>query len=281
MQENETSIEISSAKNAERKSLLFSEAILVALVPAAAYSLTYCFQYGYSKTLGIPSELIEFNLLEFLNVAFSVVGTIWILFNFLGIFLPAVISAHKAIKSRVVFIFACFFYSVAALILFGREWKVWIWMFGGSVILGVLVLGWPLWKNRKNLNEFFESLQKKAQTQTSGKKDLYDLIRSSIGREAYLAISVFVIVAYFFYFSGMSRASEQTDYTVISTEPESVVLAIYGNEMICANFDRQEKTISGDFVIRETDDVQELTFHKEDVGPLKLVSKYTKVINKK
>lgn len=251
------------------KKLLLSEPILIALVPVIAYVLTYFYETGYCSVFAIPRDLIEINLINVFKASFYVLFVIWTCFNFLEIFSTAIFSSHTAIRKRVGILFSFLFISTLTSVFFSREWKVWIWFYAATGLYGLFFITVPYFSNKNNLEEYYKKLSEPKVVPT--KKSILNYISDHLG---FRIIEVIGIISFFgslFFWAGISKATDDPSFTVISTNPESVVLATYGNKLICADFDRKNKTINGEFVIRKLDDVNGVMFHIENVGPLKLV----------
>lgn len=67
---------------------------------------------------------------------------------------------------------------------------------------------------------------------------------------------------------GKFDALRKTDYLVMNTEPEQVVLKIYRNKVISAAFDRKHKTVKKQFSFTRVGDNADRVYRLEKLGPL-------------
>ncbi|MCK4472257.1 MAG: hypothetical protein KAW49_10775 [Anaerolineae bacterium] len=70
---------------------------------------------------------------------------------------------------------------------------------------------------------------------------------------------------------GGTLASSQQEFLVTSTSPEMVVLRIYGDNLVCAPFNRSTGEVEQRFVVLKTAEDPDLMLALEEVGPLSSV----------
>jgi hypothetical protein len=73
--------------------------------------------------------------------------------------------------------------------------------------------------------------------------------------------------------AGSAAALRQTEFMVTNTVPEMVVLQIYGDNMICAPFDRNAKEVQRRFSIIKMASDSKLVLSLENIGPLHSIEK--------
>jgi len=69
---------------------------------------------------------------------------------------------------------------------------------------------------------------------------------------------------------GIVQAVTKEEYNVVNTSPEMVVLRIYGDNIICAPFNRISKKIYKDYVVKNINDFN-LVMTLEKIGPLSAI----------
>ena len=67
---------------------------------------------------------------------------------------------------------------------------------------------------------------------------------------------------------GTEHATKRVSFLVASTKPETVVLRIYGDRMICASFNRITRQVEPNFVLLKVAEDPRLRLRLEPVGPL-------------
>jgi len=130
----------------------------------------------------------------------------------------------------------------------------------------LLFLG-PLWTRRNVTGGYIKKLvaQDKADRQTP-----YPLtfITKHL-RSTTIGILLFVLLLFSLpYFSGEDTATKQEYFLVPSTNANSVVLRIYGDELICTELDKQSNKPNGKFFILKLADEPRPTLSLQKVGPL-------------
>jgi len=80
---------------------------------------------------------------------------------------------------------------------------------------------------------------------------------------------VVLFLSFMFYSAGRAHALKQTEYLFPSTYEQSVVLRIYGDNMICAPVDRDKKEVQRSFFVLNVSGATPPTLKLEKIGPLK------------
>jgi hypothetical protein len=82
-------------------------------------------------------------------------------------------------------------------------------------------------------------------------------------------ITVFLVIAISMgYVLGRTDATNKVEYLITNTQPESVVLQIFGNTLITAPIDRAAKTVQKSFSIHKIGEEPHLRLTIDNVGPL-------------
>ena len=78
----------------------------------------------------------------------------------------------------------------------------------------------------------------------------------------------FIFLAAFF--GGKGDARSQTEFLVPSKYPDVVVLRIYGDNLVCAKFDKETKEVTSRVFILRADVDPEIILVLSDIGPLNI-----------
>jgi len=79
---------------------------------------------------------------------------------------------------------------------------------------------------------------------------------------------------------GRAIALNQSEFLVITTSSEMVVLRAYGDKLLCAPFDRTKKEVKRTFSILKIAEDSNLKLSLEEVGPLHMEKEPTEVLKK-
>jgi hypothetical protein len=244
-----------------------SEGILIAIASSGAYLLAFYYEKGFSSFFEIP---VNFVSVSFVNI--FIFGTFLIGFLVL-FFLPANIVTLVLFRlppelSRSVFpVLLCLVFIAVHLYTFGlSNWTPLV--IGVAVALFFLLfeLVWPLIMHRDR-SRYIEKLE--AQRELDKKEvNLVDLIQRLYGIGPIITILALLLGINFSESVGKAQAMKQTDFLVTNTSLEMVVLQIYGENMICAPFNRDTKEVQTRFTIIKMAEDSKLAFNLEKVGPL-------------
>jgi len=156
-------------------------------------------------------------------------------------------------------------------LLYGNVWRPWVSAAGVLVIFVLLEFGLPLLTQRDKKTYREKLLAQEAH------EDKIDSLPTRLARllgipSYWLLLGVFLGV-WLFHVAGDAQARRQKEFLVIASTPECVVLRIYGDELICAPFNRATKEVQPSFsIIKYANSASEprLQLSLEKVGPLKL-----------
>ncbi|MCJ7497382.1 MAG: hypothetical protein MUO78_04525, partial [candidate division Zixibacteria bacterium] len=111
-------------------------------------------------------------------------------------------------------------------------------------------------------------------------KGIVEYILPFVGRGGLIAILSLFLVLIFSWEAGRSRALKQDEFLILKASPELVVLRIYGENLICAPFDRTTKEVKKTISIFKIGDDPDLKLSLEKVGPLHIEKQPTEVLKK-
>ncbi len=214
--------------------------MLIASSPVAAYLFTFAYEAGFANSFGIPFKLISLNLTAVVMVTFVVIAIVTLALMFPNI----IVASETWTKHPSYKIF------VKPQLLLKAVYPV--------LLLGIVFA----------LTSFFVELSIVSVVFAVFVSILYPMIYMRLLTPIHGALFGLLFLLITCFFAGRDRASTNPDFLIASTLPETVVLAIYGENMICAPFDRTTKQVARDFSVLRIGDDPELSLRLERVGPL-------------
>ncbi|MET0463737.1 MAG: hypothetical protein ABW007_11310 [Chitinophagaceae bacterium] len=261
-----------------QKRLPLSEAVLLTLASAGAYLLAFIYEYGYATFFGIPMHLINVSLINLL--ASGVVVMLLIISSFMTIdtIFPLTNLKHPYLAKYIPRVIGLFFIWVfVPSVMYGSDYS---WVIIITVGTYCLLVSWifiaPLvvyrgkgkWTERYNA-ELLSRRQKSS-------PDFDKFIEKRLGiKQSKLTLAMLAMSMAIIYRAGENVAKIQRDFFVIDTSPAMVVLRVYGDNMICAPFDRNAHEVKRSFSVRKIAEDPKLVMSLENVGPLNPVEKLT------
>lgn len=255
--------------NNEGKSLtIFTEGILLAIVPVAAYSLTFAFEAGYFKYFGIPLNLIQINSqIVFIAIASLsfVLFTIFLVANFISIYWPS----HRALQIKLIRLLLVTIPLIWFFLIHGRmlrHWEVFVGIVG-LVVLVEFVLPIFKFRNKKSYLEKLSESEISANKEPS--KHLCSRLFNYLGTFGTAFVIAVLMGSFMSYDLGQAQATAQKEYLTVGESSNIVVLQVYNDMFICAPFNRDTKEIAPKFFFKKLGEDPNLMFVREKIGPLK------------
>jgi len=214
------------------------------------YALAYLREWAFCREFGIPSEFISISWATVLSVSALLLGLLALCWGpTIGVngWLRSHMAGKYKMRALLRTILAVVPVCAALLVVYPWLRHTWIEWLIGVVFLGVT---------------FFVQIF------------LIEKGGGSMKRTSGIALVVLILVALLAgaYSDGAERAREQTDYWVPSTQPQCVVLRIYGETLICAPFDGASHLVERDFFIIKMDDQPRPVLTLRSVGPFRTTS---------
>lgn len=244
-----------------------SEGLLLALASAAAYLFAFYYEKGFASVFKIPIAFVAIALTTILVFAAVTLGLLVFLFpiaNLLTMLLPSAANPVLLRAIRPVFLLAI--YVIVQAYLFGlSHWQRWLPLTIAFLVVVALQFVFPLFthKNRTYIGrlEAQEDIDRKV-------VGVLDYVSRLFGPDPLIVGLVFWFGISFSESAGMAQALNQAEFLVTNTSPEMVVLRVYGDNLICAPFDRNTKEVKSDFVFLRIAEDPNLVLSPEEVGPL-------------
>jgi hypothetical protein len=254
---------------AKRFGLLTYEAILIAVVTACGYLFAFYYEKGYLSHFGVPLDLISVDLLsvlKFSTLFFAVVFTLFPIINAFPILWPTLHPYLAFYLPRFLFLFL--FAVVIPFLMFGFE-RIAYWLIGliGVGTASLLFLVGPLFVYRKE-GSWKARLDAADAEERISTPTVATQIHRIGGPYALLLFGSFAFATFLVTIAGESAAMREKTHLVIHGEPELLVLKVYGENAICAEFNRATKTVGRKFRVIKVTQNPDVILHAETIGPV-------------
>ena len=249
-----------------------SEGFIVAAISATAYIFAFVYEAGFAKVFHMPLALIAISLTNVLIAAGSLLIVGHLLLSAANLVFVVFDRFKGPISSKVKLLTPLILYSLAVLLVTAGTPMLSIWMvmvlFGGCV-LGIFFLFIFHMLTQRDKSSYQDKLVAQDELDAHT-RDLWSLFAKRFGVGPYNLLLSLVIALLVIYMAGQSAAMRQSSYLVTSTFPEMIVLRIYGDNIICAPFDREAREVEPSFIVLRIGEDPELMLYSESVGPLSL-----------
>lgn len=249
------------------------DAILVSALTVTAYLTTFAYEVGAAQAFGIPVELIDMQLMPTLLATLLSLGVLVIVFIFAADPLFAVLSPPKADSHPLLKAIRPPF---ALLVLAFALWLVadstmlplFLWsIVPALVIFGVLPFVMPLLLYR-DVPGYVKKLRASYKDEGERQTPLNRVLFGSLGWMTHLSVLTIALM-FLSLNAGYAKAKRQEVFLITNQQPETVVLRIYGERVITAEFVRAEKRVKRLYQVLNVD-AAGLVLRQEAVGPLSL-----------
>ncbi len=247
-----------------------NEGVLIASAPVIGYLFALLYERSYSQYFGIPYDIIRIESSSIL-VSTGIVLLTCIPSLFLTVFFYFLSGRIK----RYIPLFLYPTLIVASYALFNWGCGVWSWRKLFIVVLYIVVpfLGIVL------IIEIVEVLLIKLKKTERGCREPFvnldinfnEVVWRNVFR--YVILIVYLLTAYGVPIAaGDMIARRKTAFYVLDGKPETAIIKIYDNNVICAPFDRGSKIISNKIIVFSLSSRDKLIMREEKIGPLRPVS---------
>ena len=240
---------------------------IVAASSAIGYLLAYLWEAGYGSVFGVPREFIVLDVTRVLIAISAVASFFFVASVFAGAyFIAGWFSARHGQGrggSRLVVLMVLLLSWGLLTLRWPSLWAIWIAYLlpvAATFVVSTVVVPWIIRRLPERLRAGLDAIEKWCASKVP-----------RLPRPAFAAVLIVITVAlglYLSHESGQATAMSQKDFFVPSTNQNSVVLRIYGDNLICAPFDRGNKTVERSFFVLKVDDDPRPVLTLEKVGPL-------------
>jgi len=230
-----------------------SEGLLIAAIPTLIYYLSFGWEMGYFSYFEIPYDFISINIISIFPtihiLSISALGLIYFYvfrFNYDKIYFYLPVISLVVIYVVLSFIgFKCIGYKKII------EFVVSLAIGAASVIF-VVVCKWHWMRSKLNLQYKYKF------------KSLIWII----------ALFLFIYSAFEFgRVYNFYKTQSIKNFRIYEANPEMIALRIYSDRLICAEFDRENKTVDSTFIIIDISSNSPVRLHEEEIGPLKPIKR--------
>ncbi len=248
-----------------KKSFRISDALLIATIPPIAYLFAFVFEAGYARVFSIPRELIAISVTNVFIAGSSLL--------LIGIFLVMIIDLISmmlpdrpgpigreigGLVPMFVATAAYAFYTLGTPNSSSLPGILVVW-----IVMLILQFVFPLISQRDEAS-YAKKLAAQAELQRSG-------IVGSLARrfrQPYLLIYYLGLALFVTFYAGQASAFRQRDFLVANTNPECIVLRIYGEKAVCAHFNKNTKQVFAEFIILNLAEANAQEFTIKSLGPV-------------
>lgn len=258
-------------------------AVAVPVIPAVGYGLAYAFECGFCDVFEIPSYLIELSLgnilfaISTLIVLLAVVALIWYPY----VLLP-IQKSPKSWQQPLSYLAGGLLIVIVLAVLYQELWLKWVPMLMALVLMVVVYSIIPIFlKLLKRIRQGFQWIKKMWRPQLSEEEAKYskDVKTTTISTtdstdkltKGKLAFIVFFATFFLFWFAftaGQATAEKQDEFFVISDPENSVVLRMYGQNLICVPLDMESGKINGNIFMMRAESGSKSILRLEKIGRL-------------
>lgn len=258
----------------DRKNI-FSEGILLAIIPFLSYLTVFVYEFGFASYFGIPYEFIQPNFTSVCLVTTLIIGLL--LFTFVMGYQVSVILLTilpikdgpflRAIKRIIWQVFGLLFF----IFFWGKEWKEYT---GPIITFSIIILIeflWPLvtCRERKTYSEKLMGQEEIERRMDPIYRKFFDYINIKFGRHN---VSIFLLTALFLLFVyqvGLIKAKQREYFWQIEGD-QKIIIRIYGDNLICASFDTEKHILDNLLNIIKISPENKLSLKMMKVGRLKI-----------
>lgn len=239
--------------------------MLVAGLSLYGFVLAFIVEDGYAWQQDIPQELIEVDTHRVLNACTAVAGVAFFLFMIANVIYIARPKVHQVIRRELVGLCGLITWMVAIVWIHGRDWGAYKWYLLVFAAFAVVPLAHALIVFRKypGIIAKIEAQQKRDDQVIS----LMDVVIRRIGLQSSIALGLLVLGVGIAWNIGVAQARQREEYLIVADNPILAVLRIYGDQLVCREFDRGRKLLGERIEVLNLDQCPALVL--ERVGPLK------------
>ena len=252
---------------------IISEGILIAAVPFLGYLTVFIYELGFSNYFGIPYEFIQPSFTGVCLVTAIIIGVllnVFVVGHLFSVILPIKEGPFLRVIKRVTLPLLVLLFFV---FLLGKEWKIYL----GSIVIVMIIVAveflWPLLtcRDKKTYEEKLIAQEKIEEKFEPEFRRFFDYIDAKFSRQNVSICLVTFLLLVFVYQAGLINARQKEHFWQIENDSK-IVLRIYGDNLICADFDINKHIISDSFNIVKRSSEKTLSLKMIKTGKLKTIS---------
>jgi hypothetical protein len=240
----------------------------ILLAPMVGYFLYFFYEIGYCGSFGVPLLFIKMDLTAALifTGALIAISPLIILLIAAGVeYLKPDESEHRVVRALRLYL-PMGALVISAMAIYNVHWHRWIWY---VVVLSILIAG-----------DFIIALFGPRDTPylarlegpfgiLTGRGTIWHVAKAKIGTELTVLIASICLGTILVNALGESVAFHQERFTVPSCSPDSVVVRMYGDKILCARFEPSTKKVLKEIFVLTVGADSNISFETKLLGPLK------------
>jgi hypothetical protein len=262
-----------TSKKEPKKSLFdripWSDTLVLALIPIGAQLLWFAFQYGYLHVFRIPVTLISFDWIDLFLVLLALASLTFLLYYFADTYISISLAQAEPYRDKLHRVFGGFLMVIFYAFAFGptlwKEWRFILILFLGSV---VFEFGYPLIKYREK-ETYREKLLAHTEDRRKPNKDEFETPFEKLLRQLGPYFLLFLLALFGVYQYGRANALKKTEFLIVDTKPEKIVLWMDDEYFIVKTFDIEKETFGSSFEIFPVGKAFGYEFRYAKIGPLR------------
>ena len=248
-----------------------SDAALIAFGSAFSYFLAFVYERAYCKYFNVPDSLIRPDLttiLAFAAALYTFSFSVFWLVNVLYVFFhpgdkKRVSAISRFIRTRGILLL------LAIIIAAAYQWDKYGWLTIIIILSTLFILDILPAIITKKKHKTFNTAFHASMDGTDRINTIWVPIKRKFGEQIFIiylfcwcAVSVAGAL-------GQSAAEKQTRFLVPDLKPDSIVVKMYGNNVICISIDRTNKKTGKELTILNLQEPSTIRLHWEKLGPFK------------
>ena len=242
--------------------------MVLAAVPALAYSMAFLYETAYCQYFDIPPTFVTVSLNSFLILSLSLISSLYAVFVFgnliLGVLYP---RAWQTPIGREIVAGVRTFLLVLAYVAIARPPRPLVILASFAMVV-VIWFAWPLITQRR-VKGYSAKVEAQAALESVPVLPV-DFAVQSLSRPVRIMLFWVVLALGGAYWAGGGAARSQTKFLALEDERGLVVLRHYGDLLITAPVDRDTRTVRPMFTLIKNDAGSRVVLRQESIGPLAL-----------
>jgi hypothetical protein len=248
--------------------------LIIAIIPAYIYFVTFEYENGFCNNFGIPTYLIEPSLTTILIFATTLFGVFFSSIKALGLSLPFFKAVDDEKKTHLRGINKingiCIFGGILMIYAYPFSWKLILIISSVTLILNLITWGIPLLlliRKKKSLKEKLQQVEDENVEDTDKIDWLVHLFKKLNNKERTFFF-VILVIPYISFLFGNGEAMKQKEFLTICNNENTVVLKKYNDIFVCAKFNRKTNQLSDSLILIKLSESEPIILRTEKIGPL-------------
>ena len=237
--------------------------LVIIALPTFLYVLAFVYEVGFARVFRIPVKFITVGVTDVFVVGGILCAVLLALFWLVEPFFLLLPRDRSPVFQGVLRCFPGVVLLAALVVLYGRRWHEWVWAAAALTFILFLQFGVPLMTQRGKT-----SYRDKLKAEDTAEAESTGGLMCYIEYSARLIIIWLVIALVVSYNAGQVTALRIRTFLVPSTIPDTVVLRIYGDKLVCAPLDRESSRLKGGFTVLKLGENSKVVLRPENLGPV-------------